>query len=238
MDGGNGFDLKAWSEPGKWYSLLGWITFALMAAALYLVFMWVPNEKTMGVVQKIFYFHVPVAWIGFLAFGVVFAASIAYLKTRNRNWDILAFSSAEIGVLFTTLVLITGPIWAKAAWGAWWTWDPRLTTTLVLWFIYVAYLIIRASAEGDEKKARFAAIFGIVGFLDVPIVWFAIRWWRTIHPVVFESDSTGLDSSMLVTFQVSLFAFTLLYAYLLRQRVAVEACVERLSDIKEQLRSE
>ena len=145
--------------------LLG-LSFLLMMAALGLVFIYVPTEKTMGVVQRIFYFHVPVAWVSFLAFFVIFIGSIFYLWKRDEKWDMLAHSSGEVGFVFTTLVLTTGPIWAKPAWGTWWTWDVRLTSALVLWFIYLAYLMVRSFTADEERGARFAAVVGIVGFVD------------------------------------------------------------------------
>lgn len=219
-------------------AVLGLALLAVMLVALYLVFIWVPNEKTMGAVQRIWYFHVASAWNALLAFLVVFVGSVQYLRTRLERWDVLAGASAEIGVLFTTLVLITGPIWARAVWGVWWTWDPRLTTTLVLWFIYVAYLVIRATTEGDEKRARFGAVFGIIGFVDVPIVFMSIRWWRSVHPVVFEPGRMGVASSMLATLLVSVGAFTLLYVYLLRHRVVLENLKREISTLKQVLRGD
>jgi heme exporter protein C len=200
------------------------VTSLAIAAALYAVFLYAPTERTMGDVQRIFYFHVASAWVAFLAFFVVFLASVLYLATRNLQHDLIAASSAEIGVLFTTLVLITGPLWAKPVWNTYWTWDPRLTTTLVLWLIYIAYLMLRAFAGEEEKTARFAAVFGIIGFLDVPIVYFSIRLWRTLHPkpVIGGSEGSGLHPTMLITLLVSLIAFALLYATLLRLRVRLE----------------
>jgi len=180
-----------------WNGVLLGLGFALMLAALYLIFVYVPTEETMGVVQRIFYFHVPLAWVGLLAFLVVFVCSILYLWRRDAKWDTIAASSAEVGMVFTTLVLITGPIWAKAAWGVWWAWDFRLTATLALWLIYIAYLLVRSYTAEESRGARFAAVLGIVGFIDVPIVALAIRLWRTQHPgpVVFEG---GLAPSMLL----------------------------------------
>ncbi|MDA8210301.1 MAG: cytochrome c biogenesis protein CcsA [Clostridia bacterium] len=212
---------------------LGWITFVMVLVATYLVFMWAPNERIMGPVQKIFYFHVASAWVGFFAFLVVFIAGLAYLFTRKEKWDIIGASSAEIGVMFTTIVLITGPIWARPTWNAWWTWDPRLTTTLVLWFIYLAYLLIRSSIHEEEKRARFSAIFGIVGFIDVPVVWFSIRWWRTIHPVVVDASGFAISSKMVTTLTVSLIAFTFLYFYLLVNTALVEKMRAELRRLKE-----
>ena len=216
--------------------VLGWLTFIMVLIATYLVFMWVPNERIMGPVQKIFYFHVASAWVGFLAFFVVFIAGILYLKTREEKWDAIGAASAEIGIMFTVIVLITGPIWGRAAWNAWWTWDPRLTTTLVLFFIYVAYFMVRSSIIEPEKKARIAAIFGMVGFIDVPIVWFSIRWWRTIHPVVVSSSGFAMSSKMVVTLLVSVVAFTMLYFFLLLNTTIVIKMRSELASLKEILR--
>ena len=183
---------------------------ALMIAALYMVFVYVPTEKHTGIVQRIFYFHVPIAWVSFLAFFITFVFSILYLWKREVKWDAIAHASAEIGVIFTTLVLITGPIWAKPVWGVWWTWDARLTSSLVLWLIYMSYLLVRSYATDESRGARFAAVVGIVGFINVPIVALAVNLWRTQHPttLIFEG---GLTSSMLITLLVSIAAFTVLY---------------------------
>ena len=199
-------------------SLIG-LSFILMLAAISLICAYVPTEAEMGAVQRIFYFHVPIAWVGFLAFFVVFITSILYLWKRDAKWDFWAYASAEIGIVFTTLVLITGPIWAKPAWGVWWTWDMRLTTTLVLWFIYMAYIMVRSFANEEDRGARFAAVVGIIGFIDVPIVAVSIVLSRTQHPspVIFEG---GLASPMLLTLLVSIAAFTMLYIVLLRLRTS------------------
>ncbi|MGE4273282.1 MAG: cytochrome c biogenesis protein CcsA [Desulfitobacterium sp.] len=216
--------------------VLAWLTFITVLIATYLVFVWVPNERIMGPVQKIFYFHVASAWIGFFAFFVVFVAGVLYLRTRNERWDAVGAASAEIGIMFTAIVLITGPIWGRAAWNAWWTWDPRLTTTLVLFFIYIAYFMVRSSIIEPEKKARIAAIFGMVGFIDVPIVWFSIRWWRTIHPVVVSSSGFAMSSKMVVTLLVCVVAFTFLYFFLLANTMFVVKMQSELAMLKEKIR--
>ncbi len=192
----------------------------LMVAALFMVFVYVPTDAEMGVIQRIFYFHVPLAWVAFLAFFIVFIGSILYLSKRDQKWDSLAVASGEIGVVFTTLVLISGSIWAKPIWGVWWTWDPRLTTSLILWIIYVAYFIIRSYIPEDGRKARFAAVVGIVGFIDVPIVALAISLSRTQHPspLIFQG---GLAPPMLLTLIVSIVAFTVVYLYLLNARLSL-----------------
>ena len=211
--------------------LLG-LSFILFVEALYLVFLYVPTEETMGIVQRIFYFHVPVAWVAFLAFFIVFLGSILYLWKRESKWDVIASSSAEVGVVFTTLVLITGSIWAKPIWGVWWTWEPRLTTALVLWLIYIAYLIVRSFATDEQRGARFAAVVAIVGFIDVPIVALAITLWRTQHPgpIIFQG---GLTPPMLLTLIVCVAAFTTLYSLLLIQRVSMKNDEIEISRLQE-----
>ena len=190
-------------------------------AALYTVFMYAPDERVMGAIQKIFYFHVAAAWNAFLAFFVMVVASLAYLVTRRIAWDDLAYASAEVGEVFTTIVLVTGPMWGKVAWNIWWDWDPRLTTTFVLWVIYGAYLILRASGTGTEREAAQAAVFGIVGFADIPILLMSIRWWRSVHPVLMQGAKMKLAPPMALTLAISVAAFTLLYLVLigLRQRL-------------------
>ena len=205
----------------------------LMLAVLYLVFIWVPTEANLGVSQRIFYFHVPVAWVGFLAFGVVFVASVAYLIRGDDRWDSLAYSAAEIGVLFTTLMLFTGILWAKPVWGVWWTWSPRLTTSLILWLIYVAYLMLRAYAPPGDQGPRYAAVLGIIGFVDVPIVYFSIQWWRDVHPERIVGVKQALESSMYLTLVAGVVAFTMLFAYLLVERYLLRRHEENLERIRQ-----
>ena len=213
--------------------LLG-LSFTLIMLSLYLVFLYVPTEQTMGMVQKIFYFHVPIAWVAFLAFFIVFIGSILYLWKRTDKWDFIAGAAAEVGLVFTTLVLITGSIWAKPTWGVWWVWEPRLTSALVLWFIYIAYLTARSYATEETRGARFAAVVGIVGFIDVPIAALAITLWRTQHPgpVIFEG---GLAPSMLLTLLVCIAAFTTLFAFLLMHTVSIKNAEAQLKIIKYRL---
>jgi heme exporter protein C len=170
-----------------------------------------PTEATMGDVQRIFYYHLPSAWVAFLLFFVNFLASVWYLVRRSSGADALALASAEVGVSFCTIVLITGPIWARPIWGIWWTWDARLTSTLVLWLIYVSYLVLRHYATGGQIPVLAAAL-GIFGFLDVPIVYMAIRWFRTQHPqpVIGGGQGSGLDPRMWVAVLWNLAAFAML----------------------------
>jgi heme exporter protein C len=212
--------------------ILGIIALLNIAVGLSMALFYAPQERTMGDAQRIFYFHVPSAWIGFLAFFVVFVASILFLWKRERKWDVLALSAAEIGVVFTTLVLLTGPLWAKKAWGAFWVWDARLTTTLILWMIYIGYLMLRSAAEG-ERRARFAAVLGIVGALDVPIIYFSVQMWRTQHPELLIGSEGGLTPQMTQTLMVCLLSFTFLFAYLLIQRIRLEQARDQVSALRE-----
>ena len=213
-------------------NILLWLSLALMTTALYLVFVYVPTEKEMGIVQRIFYLMVPMGWLALLSFLVVFISSILYLVKRQSKWDILAHSSAEIGIVFTTLALIAGSLWAKPVWGVWWTWEARLTATLVLWLIYIAYLMVRSFATEESKGARFAAVVGIVGFIDIPIVILATTLWRGMHPgaVIFQG---GLEPSMLLTLLVSIIAFTTLYLLLLIQKVSMKKDEVEIKRLKE-----
>lgn len=226
------------ARRGRQGWLLGVITFLIMMVDLYLIFLWVPEEKTMGVVQKIFYFHVGTAWVAFFAFFIVFVFSILYLKTRNNQWDRIAAASAEIGTVFTGIVLITGPIWGKSAWNTWWTWEPRLTTSLILFFIYLAYLMVRGSTTSDEKRARLSAVFGIIGFLDVPIVFYSVKWWNISHPMLFEGGRMNLAGEMVFVLLVSVTAFTLLYFYLLQKAVVLFRLQDQMTEMKARIRGE
>ncbi len=209
-----------------------------MVAALFLVFLWAPVDVRLGVVQKIFYFHVASAWNAFLSFFVVFLTGILYLRGRRRLFDTVAAVSAEIGFVFTTIVLLTGAIWGKSSWNVWWTWEPRLTTSLILWFMYLAYLMVRSVVDAWEKRARLSAVFGIIGFLDVPIVFMSIRWWKSrLHPVVFGSQNSagGIGPRMMVTLIFSVMVFSLLYLVLLKRGVNSEKTRIEIDRIKESL---
>ncbi len=193
------------------------------------------TDALQGIPQRIFYVHVPSAWIAYLAFFLVFVFSIRYLIWRNMNDDIRAHACAEVGIVFCTLVLITGPIWARPVWGVWWTWDARLTTALILWMIYVGYLMLRAYMEDPDQRARFSAVLGIVGFLDVPIVHMSVKWWRTLHPgpvVVRAGGMRELPDSMHIALWSSLLAFTLVFVYFVMRRVALERLQGRLESAR------
>ena len=207
--------------------------FAGMIYAMYWVFVAVPTEKTMGLVQRIFYFHVPAAFIAFLAFTVVAGYSIMFLWKRNPWFDRISVVCAEIGILFTTINLITGSIWARPIWNTWWSWDARLTTMLILWFIYIAYLMLRDYVGDDERGARFASVFAIIGVIDIPIVYFSIRWWRTLHPkpVIAGGEGSGLHPDMTFTLMISLAVFFILFLFLVATRLRVEYAKSELAEL-------
>ncbi len=218
--------------------LLG-LSLALMMAALYLVFVYVATEAELGIVQRIFYIMVPSGWLAMLSFLIIFISSILYLTKRDGKWDTLAYSAAEIGIIFTTLTLIAGSLWAKPAWGVWWDWGtPRLTATLFLWSIYLAYFMARSFATEESRGARFAAVVGIIGFIDIPIVALTIILPTLqepgLHPAPLIFESGGLAPDMSLTLMVSIFAFTALYVLLLIQRVSMkndEIEIKRLKEL-------
>jgi heme exporter protein C len=204
--------------------VLGGLVLVAMAVAMFAALIYAPTERTQGDVQRIFYVHLAVAWNAYLAFTVVFVASIAYLWRRLPWLDAVARSSAEIGLLFTTLTLIVGSLWARPIWGTWWSWDARLTTTLLLWFIYVGYLMLRSSIVDESRAARYAAVIGIIGFLDIPVIHQSVVWWRSLHPepIVTAAGGPAMATSMLIAVFINIGAFTLLYLCLVRMRARVE----------------
>ena len=208
------------------------LTYVLMLLALYTIFIYAPVEKTMGVIQKIFYIHVPSAFLAYLAFFITFIASIIYLYRKDPKWDTVAHCAVETGVIFCTIVLITGPIWARPIWNVWWTWDPRLTTTLILWFTYVAYLMLRRSVK-ENRRANLAAVFGIIGFINVPITFFSIRLWRTIHPVVITSRGLNMSGPMKFSLIITFIAFCFLFFSMLISRIRLERLKMNIEEIKE-----
>ena len=215
------------------------LTGVLMLVNLYMIFMVAPTDAVLGHVQRIFYFHVPMAIVSFAAFLVVFLASIAYVFRRETKWDNLAHASAEVGVVFISLALITGMIWAKPVWNAWWLWTPRLTTTLILWLIYVAYLMIRSYAPTPSKAAVYGAVMGIIGFADVVVVYFSVQWWPGIHPtpVVGPLAATGsLDGTMRSVLLFSFVTFLALLTYLIMERMALQDTEDRIRRIRISLR--
>jgi len=207
----------------------------LVAVAGYAAFFIAPNERTMGAIQRIFYFHVPSAWTAFTAFFLVFISNIVYLIRRTPKWDWLGVSAAEVGLAFCSVVLVTGPIWAKPVWGIWWTWDARLTSTFVLWLMYVSYLLLRTLLADPERRAVVSAVFGIFAFLDVPLVYFSIWLWRTQHPQPVIGGGGSLDPTMR---KVLLFCWVALLGVmflLLRQRYRLEAMRHEVEEIRREV---
>jgi heme exporter protein C len=204
-----------------------------LPVSLYLAFLYAPTEREMGEVQRIFYYHVSSAYCAFIGFLFVCICGGFYLATRRLLWDRVAHTGAEVGMVFCSLVLITGPLWARPVWNTWWTWDPRLTTTLILWLIYAGYLILRTDLVEVSQVERFAAVYGIVGFLDVPVVYMSIRWWRTIHPLVFNTDgSMVLDPAMHFTLHFTFWSFAFLFFFLSGMRLCSRLMTDELEALK------
>jgi heme exporter protein C len=209
---------------------LGIASAAMLAILVGLALGYAPEDAVQGPAQRIFYIHVPSAWIGFLAFFVVFVASIAFLATGDRRYDDVASASAEVGVVFTSGVLITGPLWGRPVWGVYWTWDPRLTSFLMLWLIYLSYLVLRGYVPEAARRARYSAVVGIVGFLDVPIVYLSVRWWRSEHPLQLVFNRGGLPAHMLWVLLFGVATFTVFYVYLLTVRLRVGRLAQRAEE--------
>ena len=207
------------------------VTLVMMLASTYAAFIYAPNEIIMGPIQRIFYFHMGTVWVATVAFIIVFIASIMYLVKGTRKWDTLAYSSAELGVFFITLTIITGSIWAKPVWGTWWTWDPQLTTTFILWILYIVYLLIRANSGYDEKKAKYSAVFAIIAFIDLPLVYISARVMRGISPIVFGPGGGGIEPKMMNALLITLVSFTLLFILLLLERIKLENLKYRVNKL-------
>lgn len=204
----------------------------------YLIFVVAPTDEVLGHIQRIFYVHVPISILSFLGFLVCAVAGVGYLIRRTEPWDRVAHAAAEVGVVFVTLALITGIIWARPVWGVWWTWEPRLTTTLILWFIYVAYLMIREYAPTPQQGRAWSAVVGIIGFVDVPIVYYSVQWWRSIHPVQVigpEAADDALEPIMARILIFSMIAMLALFVYLLLERSALRGAEDSLAQVRRSL---
>ncbi|MEM5774775.1 MAG: cytochrome c biogenesis protein CcsA [Anaerolineaceae bacterium] len=225
----------------KGLKILTLLTVVFIAIAAGLVFLYAPLEAVMGQVQRVFYFHVASTWTGMLGFLVSAVAGGLYLRSRRALWDVVSVAGVEIGIVFTFIGIVSGSIWARPIWNTWWTWDPRLTTTTVMELVYLAYLMLRQGIDEPERRARFGAVYTIVGFISVPLTFFSIRIFRTIHPVIVggsDPSSTGafdMTARMLQTFLFSLVTFTLLFATLLWHRVRVGQLAGRVAQLKERL---
>ncbi len=210
---------------------------ALLVAGLLLAFLYAPvDASTMGFSQKIFYYHAPIAETALLAYGIAFVAAILYLRSNDLKWDRLGYCAVRLGLLFSLLVMATGMIWGKAAWDAWWAWEPRLTTFLIVCFLYAAYFVLRQVVEEDSRRATFAAVFAIVAFIDVPITFFATRYMpEGLHPVVITAGDSGMEGSMFLSFMISMAGMTLLMLALLRADVGAERVKDEIDDLKTRL---
>lgn len=219
------------------------ISILLMIIASVMVFFYAPLEKIMGAVQKVFYFHVATAWVGMLSFIVAGVVGVLFLVKKDSRWDLIGLSAVEIGVVFTTITIISGSIWARPIWNTWWTWDPRLTTASIMLLVFAAYLMLRAGIDEPERRGRFSAVYAIVGALSVPLTFFSIRLFRTIHPVIIgSSDPTAagafdMTPKMLQTFIFGLVTFTVLFFTLLWHRVRLGKLSERVEQLKLKLQS-
>ena len=217
---------------------LNWITTALFAVALYMVLFYAPREAVMGEVQRVFYFHVAAGWVGALAFMVTAVVGVLYLLRGERRWDVIGLASVEIGVIFTFINIVTGSIWARPIWNTWWTWDPRLVTATVMELIYIAYLMLRQGIEDPDRRARFAAVYGIVGFISVPLTFLSIRIFRTIHPVVVGNNDPTAEGTFDMTprmqqaFFFSLITFTFVYVTLLWHRIRLQFFSDHIEERK------
>lgn len=199
--------------------MLGALSLVGMLVSIWADLIYAPTDAIEGDAQRIFYFHVPSAWLGMLSFCVLAVAGVVYLWKQDERWDWVARAAAEIGVVFITVTLITGSLWGRPIWGTWWTWDARLTTTLILWFIYIAYLMLRSYMGHTPASARAGAVLAIIGVIDVPIIYESVNWWRTLHPqaVLPIGSSPNLPPQMLLALMLSLATFTLLYCFLMIQ---------------------
>ena len=213
--------------------LFGLAAFALLAVGVGMALLYAPRELVQGEPQRIFYVHLPMAIVSYIAFLIVFIGSVGYLWKRDMKYDVVARSAAELGVFFTTLVIISGGLWGEATWGTFWQWEPRLTFTFVLWLIFVAYVMLRHAAQDKERMARFASVLGIIGFADVPLVFASVYLWRSLHP-----EPAGMPREMALTLLVASVAFIAVFAYLLIHRVRWERTREQLDEIRAVLEEE
>ena len=238
------------TKAGKGFNWLNGLTIVsalLMVMALYMALIWAPDAANLGTPterfsQRIFYFHVPAAWVGFLAFIISAVTAGLYLATRNEKWDVWGLASVEIGLAFFTMVMLSGPIWAKPTWNVWWTWDPRLTISTISWLLYIGYMMLRGAIDNTEKQARFGAVYALIAAMSIPLNWMAIRWWRTIHPAVImpgnNSDAVGgfgMSASIQNTLLFCLLAFTVFYITLMAHRTRLEYLKRRVDSLKQHL---
>lgn len=215
-------------------TLLDAASIVLLAVALIIVFFFTPLEETMGAVQKVFYMHVSAAWVGMLGFLAAAVCGGLYLAKRETRWDVMSATGVEIGLVFTMVGIVSGSIWAKPVWNTWWTWDPRLTTSAVMVLIYLAYQMLRSGLDDPARRARYTAVYAVAGFVSVPLTFFSIRLFRTIHPVVVGGSSGmfAMDQAMLTAFIVCLVTFTVLFVDLFWHRYLLGNQSEQLEELE------
>jgi heme exporter protein C len=226
---------------------LNWAAAIMLVISLFLVFFFAPQERTMGNVQRIFYFHVGGAWVAAITFGIALIAGVSYLRNPSNNKDTIALASVEIGIIFTTMTIVSGSVWGRPAWLTWWTWTPRLTSITVLWLVYMAYFMLRGAVDDEERKKRFAAVYVIAAFVTVIMTYISIRLLRDIHPVVFggatesaqgaqeglQEIARGLDSAKMgMTLTASVITFSLIYLAWLANRLKLQGIMDSVAELK------
>jgi heme exporter protein C len=218
--------------------ILDYVTATLFVAAILMVFYYAPTEAVMGDVQRVFYFHVATGWVGMLGFMAAAMAGVVYLRTGRRLWDIVGLSAVEIGIVFVFITIVTGSIWARPVWNTWWTWDPRLTTAAVMELIYAAYVMLRQGIEDPDRRARYGAVYAIIGAASVPLTFLSARLFRTIHPIVVGTNQPGgiggfdMSPKMLQTFLFSLLTFTFIFVDLLWRRIRLGMLADKVAQLK------
>lgn len=214
------------------------LSILLLLIGSYMVFFYAPMEIVMGNVQRVFYFHVATGWVGMIGFFLAFVAGIAYLRNQDSKWDILGLAAVEVGLVFAFINIVSGSIWARPIWNTWWTWDPRLVTATIMELVYIAYLMLRQGIDEPDRRARFGAIYAILGFVTVPLTYYSIRIWRTIHPVVIGGGDPSVDGTfdmttmMLQTFLFGLLTFTVIGIDLVWHRVRLGKLAEKVQEMK------
>jgi heme exporter protein C len=224
------------SQP-RALTILTIVSVVLFLGALWMVFVFAPLEAIMNYVQKIFYFHIANAWVGMLGFMAAAVSGILYLVKKDLKWDLVELAAVEISLVFFSITIVSGSIWARPSWGTWWTWDPRLTTAAILEMIYLAYLLLRQGFEDPERRARFGAVYTIIGSISVPLTFFSITLWQTIHPEIFGAGgggsvgSFGMTPPMLMTMFYCLITFSFIFATLFWYRIRLGRLSERIEHL-------
>jgi heme exporter protein C len=226
--------MSAGARPvrGNGLATLALLGIGVYAVALWAIFLYAPTERVEGEIQRMMYVHVPAAFTMYVGYGLLFFASVMYLLRRESRWDEIATAAAEVGALFATIMITTGPLWAKPVWGTYWIWDARLTSAFVLWLVYIGYLMLRSYGGHPEQVARYCAVLAIIGGADIPIIHYSVRWWRTLHPdpkIMTEgSVGQGLEGTMLATLAIAFAAMLFSFVVLLQLRLRVERCQRRV----------